>query len=351
MDHEHDDSKHCDSTNQSGKLNVLEKKNVNAEENIDDGGKSSVSGCTSDMIHGVHTVRNEINNDNEILDKEGVENSQCSFDEGFQRKQDETTTVETEHLYNFCGNEEKDISHHQSSREKDIEQEIDKRTNKETTTFEDTRSSANVVSNDIPNVQEKSKNGLQDYNSSRKPPEWKEMSPQSNELGANWNYNSMSDQPWGMFSGDGYNRNMEFIQNDFESLKMKENISPLSSKPTTLNLHTVEQNQSFSKPMKIPTVSELPVLGMKKEDESLQDSGQHRVGNKVLKTESQREDVRVSDCQSPNESTSDLENKIIKMEETASPSARTKKKLSKHTCAGKIHMFLYALLCFVRSMI
>lgn len=334
LDHEHDDSKHCDSTNQSGKLNVLEKKNVNAEENIDDGGKSSVSGCTSDMIHGVHTVRNEINNDNEILDKEGVENSQCSFDEGFQRKQDETTTVETEHLYNFCGNEEKDISHHQSSREKDTEQEIDKRTNKETTTFEDTRSSANVVSNDIPNVQEKSKNGLQDYNSSRKPPEWKEMSPQSNELGANWNYNSMSDQPWGMFSGDGYNRNMEFIQNDFESLKMKENISPLSSKPTTLNLHTVEQNQSFSKPMKIPTVSELPVLGMKKEDESLQDSGQHRVGNKVLKTESQREDVRVSDCQSPNESTSDLENKIIKMEETASPSARTKKKLSKHTCAG-----------------
>lgn len=132
----------------------------------------------------------------------------------------------------------------------------------------------------------------------------------------------MYNQPKGMFSGDDqydYNWNREFIQNDFESLKPKE------------------------------TVSELPVLGMKKEDESLQDSGQHRVGDNVLKTESQRECVSVS--QSPEESTPDLENKTIKIDKTASPSARTRKKLSKHTCAGKIHIFLYALLCFVRSMI
>lgn len=378
LDHEHVDRTHCDSTKQSGKLNVLEK-NVNAEENIDDGSKSLASGCTSDKINEqegrelpsptsqglesktslneftniIHFNKNEINNDDEIWDKE--KSSQCSFERGFQRKQDETTTVETEdteHLDNVSGNGEKDISHHQSSREKDTEQEINMKTNKETTTFEDARSSVNVVSSDIPNVQEKSKNGLPDYNSSssRKPPEWKEMSPQSNELDANWNYNSMYDQPWGMFSGDfryGYNWNMEFIKNDFESLKTNENISPLPSKATTSNLPTVEQSQL----MEIPKVSGLPALGMIKDDESLQDSGQHKVGDKILKTEGQREGAPVSDRQSPNESTPDLENKIIKMEETASLSARRKKKLSKHTCAGKILMFLSALFCSVRSMI
>lgn len=388
MDHEHVDRTHCDSTKQSGKLNVLET-NVNGEENIDDGSKSLASNCTSDKIneqegrellsptpqglesktslneytnvihfknvssHGLHTDKNEINNDDEIWDKE--KSSQCSFEQGFQRKQDETTTVETEdteHLDNVSGNGEKDISHHQSSREKDTEQEINMKTNKETTTFEDARSSVNVVSSDIPNVQEKSKNGLPDYksSSSRKQPEWKKMSLQSNELDANWNYNSMYDQPWGMFSGDfryGYNWNMEFIKNDFESLKTNENISPLPSKSTTSNLPTVEQSQL----MEIPKVTELPAPGMIKDDESLQDSGQHKVGDKILKTEGQREGAPVSDRQLSNESTPDLENKIIKKEETASPSARRKKKLSKHTCAGKILMFLSALFCSVRSMI
>lgn len=191
LDHEHVDRTHCDSIKQSGKLNVLEK-NVNAEENIDDGSKSLASGCTSDKINEqegrelpsptsqglesktslneftniIHFNKNEINNDDEIWDKE--KSSQCSFEQGFQRKQDETTTVETEdteHLDNVGGNGEKDISHHQSSREKDTEQEINMKTNKETTTFEDARSSVNVVSSDIPNVQEKSKNGLPDYNS------------------------------------------------------------------------------------------------------------------------------------------------------------------------------------------
>lgn len=117
--------------------------------------------------------------------------------------------------------------------------------------------------------------------------------------------------------------------------------------------HPSQQLQIYqqSQLMEIPKVSGLPALGIIKDDESLQDSGQHKVGDKILKTEGQREGAPVSDRQLPNESTPDLENKIIKMEETASPSTRRKKKLSKHTCAGKILMFSFALFCSVRSMI